>query len=545
MKRRSLLQLTGAGALGIAAGPGLAACSGGGSGGGSVGNAGKDLAPWPAYLPFAGPQPDAPGDDSIGVQPLYLNYPAQLTQSVAETPGDGSEVTAMVVTYEAPPKPLAENSYWQEISKALGVKLNVIVVPDPEYAQKMTTLMASGGDLPDIVMFTNLNLPRRAEFIQRSCADLTDLIAGDAIKQFPNLANIPAYAWQGMGRIGGRFFGVPLERPMPANTMFVNRTRLDEVGAPVDWNHDQYMSAMRDLSSGRRWGTGWYKTLFTSLSGITFHASSAGAPNNWAVRDGGFVHTGTTPQFEQALGVMREVTKAAVHYPDSLTASSTDMQNNFYNQTVASLPNGFGFLALSNLLKAGNRFAVGLARPYSPQATTWRSIGNFGFATFKKADPSRITMLLRICDYLSAPFGSKEYELVNYGIEGKHFTKENGVVTTTALYASENSATLPVRYIGTAPSVLHLPGFPDVAKAAHEWERAVMPRSVANPQNGLQSPIASAKGGQLDQILGDGIAAISFGRKPVSSWKDTISQWRAAGGDQLAEELAKEYQANA
>ncbi|MFC7530916.1 extracellular solute-binding protein [Actinoplanes sp. GCM10030250] len=539
MKRRSLIAAAGA----IAAAPALASCNGGGSSRGNVGNAGKDLVPWPTYVPFTGPAPDAPGDDAVGIQPLYLNYPAQLAQAVAEAPGDGSEVTAMVVTYEAPPKPLEQNSYWQAISKALNIKLNLVVVPDPEYAQKMTTLMAGSGDLPDIVMFTNLNLPRRAEFIQRVCADISDLVGGDAVKAYPNLANIPAYAWQGMGRIGGRIHGVPLERPMPANSMFVNRSRLDEVKAPLDWNHDQYMSAMRDLTSGRRWGTSWYKTLFGGLSGITFHAGTAGAPNGWAVRDGAFVHTATTPQFEQALGVMRELTSAAVHYPDSLTASSTDMQNNFYNQTVASLPNGFGFLALPNLLKINNRFTLGLARPYSPQATAWRGTGNFGFATFKKADPERIKMLLRICDYLSAPFGTREYELVNYGVEGKHFTKENGVVTTTELFKTENSATVPVRYIGTAPTVLHLPGFPDVARAAYDWEKAVMPRSVANPQLGLQSATQSAKGSRLEQILGDGIAAITFGRQPVSSWKDTVAQWRSAGGDELAVELAKEYQA--
>ncbi|BEL06615.1 extracellular solute-binding protein [Actinoplanes sichuanensis] len=538
MKRRSLLQLTGAGALG-----GLAACSGGGSDTGNVGNAGKDLAPWPTYVPFAGPQPDAPGDDSVGVQPLYLTYPAQLTSAYTEAPGDGSEVTAMVVTYEAPPKPLEQNSFWQEIGKALNVKLNVVVVPDPEYAQKMTTLMAAGGDLPDIVMFTNLNLPRRAEFIQRGCADISDLVAGDAVKQFPGIANIPTYAWKGMGRIGGRIYGVPLERPMPANSMFVNRTRLDEVKAPVDWNHDQYLSAMRDLSSGRRWGTGWYKTLFTGLGGITYHAGTWGAPNIWAVQGGAFTHTAATPQFEQALGVMRELTSAATHYPDSLTASSTDMQNNFYNGTVASLPNGFGALALPNLQKIGNRYTLGLARPYSAQATPWRSLGNFGFATFKKAAPERLKVLLRIVDHLSSPFGTKEYELINYGVEGRHFTKENGVITTTELYKSENSSTLPIRYIGTAPTVLHLPGYPEVAQAAHEWEKAVMPRSIAQPAAGLQSATQSSKGAQLDQILGDGIAAITFGRKPVSSWKETLTQWKAAGGDQLAEEFAKEYQA--
>lgn len=535
--RRTILKL---GALGLAAGP-LAACGGGGSRG-DVGNAGKDLVPWPAHVPFAGPPPDAPGDDT-GVQPLYLSYPEQTVRSVPDTVGDGSEVTVMVVSYAAPPKPVGENRFWQEINKALGVTLNVVVVPDPEYGQKMATLMAAGDDLPDIVMFSNLSLPRRSEFIQRACADISDLVGGDAVRDYPNLANIPTYAWQGMGRIGGRLYGVPLERPKPANSLFVNRDALDAAGAPTDWDHDRFLATMKQLTGARRWGTGWYKTLFTGLGGITYHAGSLGAPNVWKVENGAFTHTATTPQFTAALGVMRELTEAATHYPDSLTASSTDMQNNFYNGTVATLPNGFGALAPQTLKQIDGRFRLDLARPYSAAATPWQGRGMFGFAAFRKASPDRLKLLLRICDYLSAPFGTTEYELVNYGVEGVHHTKDGNRLTTTDRYDTENSTLLPIRYVGTAPSVLYLPDSPDVARAAHDWERAVMPRSITDPSNGLQTPTGTAKGAQLDQILGDGIAAITFGRKPVSAWPDVVTQWRAAGGDAVADELAKEYAA--
>ncbi|MBT0768540.1 extracellular solute-binding protein [Kineosporia sp. J2-2] len=543
MDRRSLFKAAGVGAFGLATGSVLGACGGGS--GGDVSNAGKDLAAWPSYVPFAGPPPDAPGDESTGVQALYRDYPADLVRSVQETVGDGSDVTAMVVSYGAPPKALEKNRYWQAINQALNVNLKVVVVPDPEYAQKMTTLMASGSDLPDIVMFTNLNLPRRAEFIRRSCADLSDLLAGDAVKDYPNLANLPTYAWKGMGRIGGRIYGVPLERPMPANSLFVNRDMLNAAGAPVNWDKDQYLAAMAEVSTGNHWGIGWYKTLFGGLGGITYHAGSFGAPNTWSSSGGGFTHTATTGEFQEALAVMRQLADAGSQHPDSATASSTDMQNFFYNGTVASMSNGFGSLALQTLTQIDDRFGLDLARPYTPDATPWQSSGTFGFATFKKAAPDRIRMLLRICDYLSAPFGTTEYELANYGVEGVHFTKDDGVVRTTKLYDTENSVLLPVRYIGTAPTVLHLPGHPDVAQAAYDWEKAVLPRSVANPANGLQSTTLANKGAQLDQILGDGIAAITFGRKPVSAWPGIVSDWKKAGGDQLAEELAAEARAAA
>ncbi|MFI5916239.1 extracellular solute-binding protein [Dactylosporangium sp. NPDC051541] len=540
LQRRSLFKLAGAGLIGA---PLLAACGDGG-GPADVSNANKDLVPWPAYVPFNGPKPDGPGTDT-GVQPLYLSYPQQVKPSVSETVGDGSKVTAMVITFAAPPRPVGDNQFWQAVNKALNVELNVIVVPDAEYGQKMTTLMASGNDLPDIIMFTNLALPNALEFVQAKCADLSGHLGGDAVKQYPNIANIPPYAWKGMGRVGGRIYGVPLERPKPANSLFVNRTMLDQAGVPLEWNKDQYLEAMRRLTRDRKWGIGWSKTLFSGLGAITYHAGSLGAPNTWAESGGTFTHTIATPQFEQALDVMRQIVAAGAHYPDSLTASITDVKTQFANGSLASMSDGFGALALQSLTTINNRFELGLGRPYGPNATPWQGAGMFGFATFKKADDARIKLLLRIVNYLSAPFGSSEYELANYGVEGKHFTKDGNGIKTLPLYDSENSNLLPTRYIGTAPSVIYLPGFPAVAKSAYEWEKATMPKAVPDASVGLRSATLSAKGAQLNQIIGDGIAAVTFGRKDLAAWKDVVAQWRQAGGDQVAAELAKERQAAA
>ncbi|ROP36092.1 extracellular solute-binding protein [Saccharothrix texasensis] len=540
--RRSLLRLAGVGALGLAVPSFLTACGGGPSGGG-VSNAGKDLAPWPTYVPFTGPTPDAPGDDS-GVQPLYLKYPERLVRSVGDTPGDGSDVTVMVLSYGAPPKPVGDNQYWQAVNRALGVNLKVIVVPDPEYGQKMATLMASSGDLPDLVMFSNLALPHAAEFVQARCADLSEFVGGDAVKEYPNLANLPTYAWKGMGRIGGKLHGVPLERPMPANSLFVNRTALDAAGIPLDWTTEQHLDAMKQLTGDRKWGVGWFKTLFGGLGGITYHAGSLGAPNTWSADGGAFAPTLATPQFEQALEVMRELVESGAHYPDSLTTSSTDMQSHFHNGTVATMNDGFGSVSLATMKKIDGRFALDLGRPYGPQATPWQGPGVFGHVTFKKAEPARVKLLLRIVDYLSAPFGTEEHELANYGVEGKHFTKDADGIRTTDLYGQENNSLLPTKYVGAAPAVLYLPGYPDAAKAVHEWQKATLPRSVRNPATGLRSATEAGKGAQLGQIVGEGIAAVAFGRKPLSAWKDVVTQWRQAGGDRVAGELAEEHAAN-
>ncbi|TDC85628.1 extracellular solute-binding protein [Micromonospora sp. KC606] len=540
LPRRSLLRLAGAGALAGVAGPLLTGCGDGAKR--DVGNAGKDLVPWPAHVPFSGPPPDAPGDDQ-GVQPLYLTYPQQVARSVNDTVGDGSEITAMVITYGAPPKPAEANQFWQAVNKALNVNLKIVVVPDAEYSQKMTTLMASGDDLPDIIMFSQLALPRAAEFIQAQCADISDLVGGDAVRDYPNLANIPTRAWKAMGRINGRIYGVPLERPAPGNSLFVNRTALNQADVPVQWDTEGYVAAMRKVTGGRRWGIGGSKSLFGGVGAITYHAGSLGAPNQWRVDGGKFVSTLTTGQFEEAIGVMRRLAEAGAYHPDSLTLSATDLQTFWHSGTVLSLTDGFGSVAPNTLAKINGRFQLDLGRPYGPDPTPWRGTGFFGHVAFKKASPDRIKLLLRVCNYLSAPFGTAEYELANYGVEGVHYTKNASGIVPTALAGAENNTNLPVKYIGVAPAVLYLPGQPEAARAVHEWEKAVLPKSVADPAVGLRSATQSTKAAELNRIVGDAVSAIVFGRKPVSAWKDAVTQWRQAGGDKLAEEFAVEYAA--
>src|SRR5207244_4208619 len=83
----------------------------------------------PTYLPFQGQsQPDLPGSAG-GLDPAYFKFPSQLTQTVPQAAGDGSDVSAIVVlTYSPPPGP-DQNAAWQTVNKQLGVNLKLQMVP--------------------------------------------------------------------------------------------------------------------------------------------------------------------------------------------------------------------------------------------------------------------------------------------------------------------------------------------------------------------------------------------------------------------------------
>jgi putative aldouronate transport system substrate-binding protein len=534
--RRNFLKLTGLAAIVGTAGPALVACGDGGSKG-TVTNAGKTLAPWPTHVEFAGPKPDMPATDK-GVQNLFTTYPTNLTKSVAETPGDGTDVTAIIITYEPPPKDLSGSPRWQAINKALGVNLKVTVVPDAEFATKMATIMASN-DLPDIIMLgAGYVLPREADFVASKCADLSDLISGDNIKAYPNLANIPTYAWQSVGRIGGKLYGLPIERPVAGNSLLVNRTLLTGAGAGKDWTKDEFAATMKTLTQGKKWGTGAAREALGGSHQI-YHAGSFGAPNVWKVDGGAFTSTYGTEEYKAALDFTRQLWADKVYYPDSSSTSQVDLETLYYNGTVASITDGFGTYATA-APTVKNQFQVDFATPYNAgkTPTPWQGTGIFGYTVLKKAEPDRLKMLLRVCNYLAAPFGTTEYELKTFGIEGADFTRTADGITLKE--TGGNPLPPPFRYIANGPSIINLPGQNEAARRLYDWEATVLPSSIRDPSVGLRSTTQTENGAKLNQLLTDAATAITTGRKPLSTWDTAVTSWRNGGGDKIAAEFAEE-----
>ncbi|GHH03940.1 extracellular solute-binding protein [Streptomyces lanatus] len=541
ISRRTLL-----GSLAVASVPGaLTACSTG-SGDSDISNAGKKLAPWPAYRPAKGPKPDL-APTNAGVQAGYTSYPTDLVRSVARTPGDGSTVKAMSVSFGTPPKPASANRFWAAVENALGVKIEYTIVSQADYQKKMATVMAGDPDtLPDIInVFSGFVLPREAEFVQRRAEDLTPYLSGDAIADHPNLANIPTHAWRDMGRIGGRIYGIPLERPLPGSTLWINQGMFADAGMEEGWTAEDFAAVAKKATSGRRFALG---AAQGSLFGNAVHAAAHNAPSEWAVtKDGTFQHCCADERYKAAIAFQAKLRGSGSYYPDSTSVSQIDLTTLFYNGTVGSMQDGFGAY-LPKYLEAPDGLTPAAALPYSVDGKPGGIVAarrSFGYTVLKKAKKERIQLLLRVLDYLAAPFGSQEWELVHYGIEGTHFTRAaDGSPEPTKLGEVENNTNLPLKYLAEGPQVLFVPGKPDAVRALHAWQEKTVPYAIRNASYGLQSRTKNSQGTTLKALLDDTVTGIVAGRLPLSEWDAVVKKWRAQGGDRMAEEFAKDHAAN-
>src|SRR5581483_50383 len=223
LTRRGFLRSAAVGAAGLGAAAALAACGGaaspastGGSGAtagsSSGGTAANGKLQMPSSVPFQGPKPDAPAS-STGVPPAYNSFPKDLIKTVPQAPGKGGDVTATTFILGSPPTPMEQNAAWQQVNKELGVtfKMNPVSVAD-YFPTKLPTLIASG-DLPDIFLESAQasTIQNEPDFLAAQCSDLTPYLSGDAVKAFPNLANLPTYSWVNMV-FNSKIYGVPLPK---------------------------------------------------------------------------------------------------------------------------------------------------------------------------------------------------------------------------------------------------------------------------------------------------------------------------------------------
>lgn len=543
ISRRSLLRSIGVASAAVAAPTLLTACGGSGSSG-NVSNRGVDLAAWPTYIPKTGPTPDLKGDPSTGVQDAYLTYPSKLTKGTTDVPGDGSTLKVMTITYGVVPDPEGQNRYWQAMEKALGVKIDFTLVPAADYQSKLATVSA-GNDLPDILNIIDGQIPHEADFVLKTMANLSEFLSGDAIKDYPNLANIPTASWQAVGRFRGGIYGIPIQRARPSTTLWINGTEFKQQGYTADgFSRDEFTHAVTALTHGKKYGIGASKDY---ALGWIVHAQSYGIPNGWSVSDGKFTSSYESDHFPEVLSYLKTLWKDHRFFPDSTSISTVDLKTRFYNGTVQSYMDSFS--AYSTTLTTVKDFEAVPMVPYVPAGFTprpWSGLAHSGYTVLNKNLPkSKIKMVLKVLDHLASPFGTEEYQLLHYGVEGAHFTySKDGDPTPTKLGSTENVVNLPFYYMCDAPQVLYAPGAQDGVRSLHEWEQKVCPTMIDDPSKGLRSETWSTRSAILGPEINDAIAGIITGRQSMDSWDAAVKKFKSGGGDKTAQEFAEEYAAN-
>ena len=535
LSRRSMIKGALVGGSAFAFGlPGLAGCGGAEEGAGTV--EGAKAVPLPTYVPRTLVEPDLPGNDK-GVQPAYLRYPKELVASNDELePFD--TLRSLVLTWNPPPPPRAKNSYWRAVEDKLGGKIDPTLVPAADYSSKVSAVLA-GNDIPDTVMMTGdqFNLPGLPQLLDSRFADLSDLLSGDAVKAYPNIASIPTYAWR-LARVAGRIWGVPLEQSI-ITMGFMARVDIlkDVAGATPDdiKTTDDLLTLCKDLTSEKanRWALGPFGSNL-----MLFFAAAFGAPNQWGKRDDGtLVRSWETEEYVEALAFHRSLRDKGYLYPGFAGLSGAQAADLFKAGRTALYGDGVG--GWRGWVEEAHRPVEQLdamlpmsANGNDPQY--YLSAGLTGVTMFRKDDTDKIKQRLSIVNALAAPFGSKESMLIDYGVKGVDYELKGGepVVTARGLAETKNG----FYNIGARPRVLYSGASPEWARRQHAWESKVAPFGISDPTLGVYSKTAT-RSGAATQTMEDTITNVVSGRKTVKDFQQAVRDWKTKYGDKIRGEL--------
>jgi putative aldouronate transport system substrate-binding protein len=551
LTRRTLIRLSAGTAAAVALPAVLSACSGIGlpGAGSSTPVPASSKVQYPSYAAFgSAPKPDLAATDLVPA--AYYRFPENLVQAVTTPPGKGGDITAFTSTVGPPPPPVEQSATWQAVNKAMNVNLKLIIAGNQADQLARLSTMVAGGDIPDAFSTgPTLTLARFPDFLAAQCADLTPFLAGDAVKDFPNLANIPTFVWKGPGTVyNGRIYGLPLPRSLYTSHLMAHWELLNQAGiTEMPKNADDFKKMLQTVNRPA-------DNVYAIVPGSTLNGLGAGergifpqifgAPNGWRLESSGkLTKDWETEEFKAGLGFARDVWAAGLYHPNSLTYNNVSSDSDFTAGSFALYVgawNGFSTVFWPGALRLNPNAKLGAIDPFSADGKAkpsyyWAS-GNFGNTHIKKASDDRVRELLGMLNFLASPFGTVENTLLAFGVKDVDYTLDSSG-NPVAIPGGFASGQVPWRFLADKPSVeYNAVRSKDFADVTHTAEMAMAAVGITDPTYPLYSATKNAAGVPAAQTVVDGITSIVTGRDPLSNFDQLIADWRSKVGDTVRAE---------
>jgi putative aldouronate transport system substrate-binding protein len=459
--------------------------------------------------------------------------PKTFVKSVAKPPGSGATYKAMTPLWGTIP-PTSGNKYYEAVNAMLGAKIEFQITDGNTYGDKLATVLASKKDVPDWVCVPTWVLPPRfgSEIVGNVFQDLTPYLAGDKVKQYPNLANIPSDAWK-FCVFNGKLYGLPFPGGIITDAIFYRKDVLDKLGITVDVkNGDDLLALAKELTDAKagRWGAEDLWVSSTIIHGVV-------PKDGWKLVGGKLMHRVETPEYRAALEWNAKLFASGVVHPDAVAGQDADSKKRFQSGKSLIMNDGLGGWneALRDNLATNPKywqqpFEAFAADGGKPVLFKGNPTNIFSFLK-KTDDKKKITELLAIANVLAAPFGTAEQDLITNGVEGVHYKRNGaGLPVPTALAAKELQPTYI--FLVDGPIVESHVQYPGYVKAASLWQSSAA-KYVVDPMFYGQQISPPQRFASLAKPFEDLEKDISRGRKSLKDLDAAVKTWKASGGDDL------------
>jgi putative aldouronate transport system substrate-binding protein len=539
--RRTVLSLLGLGAVAVGGAGLLGGCGDRATRGGATQNLDKLAGLVPEQRALA---VDLPKPDVLGTRPVadgYTTFPARLVDTISEKPGAGGPpIRAMTPAWGPAPPSGADNSYLVAINAELGTPVEFSVQDGNTYAEKLNALLAAR-DVPDLLCVPGWEvdkLPRFSDAVSALFEDLTPYLQGADVAPYPMLATLPTGAWRN-ACWNERLMAVPnpTDNPFPY-VLFYRKDLLDRTGAKVPATVDELIAVGKQVTRPDQ-GVWAFDDIFAMVQ--MFH-KAPGSKGGWRLRaDGTPEHKYETAEFAQAVEVMAEVYRAGLVHPDLVASKGADAKQLLQSGKILFKQDGMGMwqpmqAEQQKVTPGFDVQPVPLVSATGGDPLAWGDDEPISYTFVKKGlGTARVEELLRVVNWCSAPFGTVEYHLREFGTEGKHHTRTADGPAKTDLGFKE----IQNQYFfisGRSPVVQPTPQTPSYVPDMLAYANATVKHLEKDPWDGIKFEFPARYKAAIEPTE-DKITDMLRGRRPLSDLDAVVKEWRAAGGDEAREML--------
>ena len=512
----------------------LSACAGGKSGGGGGTEGGAS----------PGGSPSSPASSGAGASPEASEPPLEISVMLpifkTNYPGDDSPVV-------------------QEINKRANVKLHLEWVPNSSYTDKFNITLASG-KLPTIIYVPDVKNPNFVNAVRAGAF----WEVGEKMKNYKYLSQANPVIMKNSS-IDGKNYGVYRGRALGRNGINYRKDWLENVGLEPPQTIDDFYNMLKAFKekdpdqNGKDDTYGMVLVKWTGqwASGFDIIKLWFGAPNKWGVVDGKLVPEHQTPEYLEALRFMKKLYDEGLINQDFAVYDSAK-----WNDPVVNGQAGVIVDVTDNAARLDDAIHRALAAEGKDQPDVHfvdnmigvvgdhglRALPTSGFAGILAIPKSSVKTeeeLDRVLAFLDKMNEPELQTLAGYGIEGVHYTLEDGYVVWVDDPVKLESEVeglnqmLPFIPEDQGLKVKQTPLRQKTAELQKEAEQYVVP----NPAEPFISTVYSQKGQQLDNIINDARIKYIVGQLDEAGLLQAFETWKKSGGDDLVKEMNELYAA--
>jgi len=474
--------------------------------------------------------------------------------SMATTSSDPFVITMLNTYFSAEPPP-DDHEIYKMIEEETGAVFDTTWIPAAAYREKVTLALASG-DLPMVINGKSetrtpimLDAQRQGIFWE-----LTD----DVLAQCPSFLNKLDPKINNNLKVDGKLYALYEERPIGRSATVYRKDWLVRLGLEVPYTLEDYDKVIRafakaDFDGNGKEDTGLFTTNGFIFPQLTMFALANGGVNTWRIEDGKFIHEVLTPEYQKTLNLFRQWYQDGLINKDFVALSATqDVFDAFQAQKT-----GIALcLPLDDSLKQAAVLALDpnaevAVIPYLIDKNGKKFInggtGHSGGFFFTKAaipDKETLVRVLQVFDKIAEPEGRITDASV-WGLEGRHFTLEDGMMVQTAAQKELNNNEV-MNFVQYRVTFDHRASW-DNAKVSqlqldviNGWKENES-MAVTDPALPLISETYVEEGTQLDNQRKDAIIKYIMGELDQEGFDAAIDQWNNDGGAKVAEEYTQAY----